>query len=221
MRELSSVRMTLNNPMKLPANRDRMSRENPMKRPEISILRTGVNNPACRPEVRAKISKSNTGRFVGEKSHCFGKPKSEKTRKLLSDSHKGKQLGSDNPNWKGGRSFEPYCPKWTTELRRRIRAFFGYECVICGKHQNENIDKSHKSKALSCHHVYYNKQACCDGKEVHFAALCMNCHAKTGHNRERWQEIIHKIIDEIYDGRSYYTKYEYLLIKNKKESNCD
>ena len=73
MRELASTRMTLNNPMKLPANRERMSRENPMKRLEISERNKGNNNPACRPEVRAKISKSSMGKHVGKKSGRYGK----------------------------------------------------------------------------------------------------------------------------------------------------
>jgi hypothetical protein len=38
---------------------------------------------------------------------------------------------------------------------------------------------------------------------------------KTNHNREYWEAIFHIIIDEIYDGRSYYTKEEYNLIKSK------
>lgn len=74
MRELASTQMTLHNPMKLPANRERMSRENPMKRPEISARNKGDKNPACRPEVRAKISKSSIGKHVGNKSGRYGKP---------------------------------------------------------------------------------------------------------------------------------------------------
>jgi hypothetical protein len=111
--------------------------------------------------------------------------------------------GKNNPNWRGGTSFEPYCEKWTTGLKERIRAFFEYRCIICGKHQNENKRK------LCCHHVEYNKKACCDGKPVHFAALCDNHHAMTNGDRERWEYMIHYIIDEMYNGRSYYTKEEY------------
>jgi hypothetical protein len=124
------------------------------------------------------------------------------------------RFGPDSPSWRGGISFEPYCPKWTPELRERIRLFFNYECVLCGKSQNENITKSGKIYKLHCHHVEYNKQACCDGKLVHFVSLCMKCHAKTSRDRDYWQEIIHRIIDEIYDGRSYYTKEEYKEILN-------
>ena len=51
--------------------------------------------------------------------------------------------------------------------------------------------------------------SCCDEKPVHFAALCGSCHSKTNRNRERWESMLHRIIDEIYNGKSYYTKEEY------------
>lgn len=139
------------------------------------------------------------------------------SRKCSGEGHTGEnnwmygRCGSLSPSWKGGISFEPYCPLWTPELRRRIRAFFNYECIICGKSQDDN------GQAMSCHHVEYNKMACCDGKLVHFVAVCRECHGKTGgleQNRNRWEAIIHQIIDEIYDGRSYFTKEEWKEIQS-------
>lgn len=122
------------------------------------------------------------------------------------------RCGSNNPNWLGGISFEPYCPLWTKELRQRIRSFFNNECVICGKTTEEN------KKKLHCHHITYDKNACCDGKPIHFAALCNSCHSKTNgnsENRARWEAILHRIIDEIYDGKSYYIKEEYKNLQSK------
>lgn len=112
--------------------------------------------------------------------------------------------GENHPNWNGGISYEPYCPKFNENLKNRIRAYFGHRCIVCGRHQNDN-----NGCKLSCHHVEYNKQACCDGKPVQFAALCQQCHGRTSHDRERWEPILHIIIDEIYDSRSYYTNEEY------------
>jgi hypothetical protein len=123
-------------------------------------------------------------------------------REKMRDCHRGE----NNGRWLGGISFEPYCPKFNKDLKRRIRAFFDNRCVLCGKPESEN---GRQHRKLSCHHVEYNKSACCDGKPVHFAALCMNCHVHTNLDRERWEDILHKIIDEIYDGRSYYTKDEW------------
>ena len=113
------------------------------------------------------------------------------------------QSGEKSTNWRGGLSFEPYCPKFSKDLRRRIREFFEHRCICCGKHETELKQK------LSCHHVEYDKTACCTGMPVHFAALCRKHHATTNHNRERWESMLHRIIDEIYDGKSYYTKEEY------------
>lgn len=135
----------------------------------------------------------------GEKSHMYGKSVDKCIREKISLA----QRGEKHHNWKGGISYEPYCPKWNKSLRKRIRAFFEYRCIICGKSTEEN------KRELCCHHVEYDKKACCDGKLVHFAALCHNCHARTNFDREQWERMIHRIIDEIYDGRSYYTKDEY------------
>jgi hypothetical protein len=167
----------------------------------IKLENSKYNNPMKRPEIVIK--------FIGNNSPS----KRPEVRKKISDSHKGEL----NPAWQGGISKGRYCGKWTNELRERIRAYFNYECMLCGKSTKEN------GKALSCHHVEYNKQACCDDKPVHFAALCQSCHSKTGgkYVRSRWKYIIHRVIEEIYNNKSYYTKKEYLLIKNKRESNCD
>ena len=137
-------------------------------------------------------------------------------------------IGKNNPNWTGGSKV--YCEKWSLEFRRRIRAFFNNECAECGTPQNE--------KLLHCHHVYYDKKACCsiseDGKYYSnlgikdnphsfeiigdpnkFIALCDNCHKKTSgkKNREYWARHFEEIINDYYLGRSYFTKEEYEKIK--------
>jgi len=49
-----------------------------------------------------------------------------------------------------------YCEKWTEDLRERIRKYWNYKSVLSGKTKVENNNRS-----LSCHHVYYQKKACC------------------------------------------------------------
>jgi hypothetical protein len=114
-------------------------------------------------------------------------------------------VGENTVTWKGGISFEPYCPKFNNDLRRRVRIFFDNHCVMCGKSGEDN------GIALSVHHIEYNKDGCCDGNPVHFAALCNKCHAKTSNfkDRQRWENMLHRLIDEVYGGRSYYTKEEW------------
>ncbi len=181
-------------------------------------LTTG-NTQSCGCFNREQSSKAHSGKnnYMYGRTHTpeaiqkikdanIGIPRSLETRKNISLGH----MGPKNHNWRGGISKQLYCEKWTPELRNRIRAFFNYECILCGKSQEEN------KCLLSCHHVEYDKNACCDNKIVHFAALCKSCHGKTSHNRERWKDILYKIIIEIYNDKSYYTKEEWTLINDQK-----
>ena len=145
---------------------------------------------------------------IGEKNAMFGKHHSEESKQKMSASRLGKNIGDKNPGWKGGISFEPYCPKFNGDLKRRVRHFFDNSCLLCGKSRHEN------GQELSVHHVEYNKNACCDGKLVTFASLCRKCHSKTsGKNRQTWEDMLHVIIDYLYEGKSYYTKDEYEVIR--------
>ena len=143
-------------------------------------------------DAQQKLSKKRVGTFT------------EEHKKNLSESHKGKPccekariansirwMREGNPNWKGGVSFEPYCPKFTKKFRERVRMFFGYKCVECGEMQEE--------EKLSIHHVHYNKQVCCDNTPPIFVALCRECHAKTSHNREYWMKHFVDIIKILYE----------------------
>lgn len=132
------------------------------KRPEIS----GKNSPNKRLEVRKKISKSNKGR----PSHRKGKKLCEETRSKMSLS-KYKEL---NPNWKGGKSFEPYCEIFSDkEYREFIKQRDGYKCL--------NPDCTKKSKILSIHHIDYNKQNC-DQKNL--ITTCISCNSRANKDRE-------------------------------------
>lgn len=179
-------------------------------------------------EVRIKISNSirNLPPEIWDKIlfHVKGKHRSNETKRKISETYKNMSperkaeirtrhnygKGKNAHGWKGGISYEPYCPRFNKELKERIRAFFDYRCILCGKTENENNEK------LSCHHVEYNKQACCDGKPVCFATLCRSCHSKTNggdNNRNKWMNMIRIIITEIYSGRSYYTEAEWKIIQ--------
>ena len=133
------------------------------------------------------------------------KPKSvprsiEHTRKI-SESNKGKHCGMESPFWKGGISFEPYCPKFTKEFKERVRAFFGYKCQMCG-HTWNLTDK----RMLSVHHVNFDKQTCCNESIPLFVPLCDKCHVKTNTNREFWQGWFTEIINEFHGGKCYLPK---------------
>jgi hypothetical protein len=129
------------------------------------------------------------------------------TREKIGSSRRGiprpkevidKIRGEKNANWKGGISFEPYCPKFTNEFKERVRTFFGHRCVECGIPQN--------GEKLSIHHVNFNKQSCCDNTIPLFVPLCRSCHMKTNRNRPYWEQHFTSMITEKYDGKCYVTK---------------
>ncbi len=110
--------------------------------------------------------------------------------------------GEHANGWKGGISFEPYCILFNKEFKKRVRAFWGNKCPVCGKIEEES------GKAHCVHHVGYDKEVCCNDNERLFVSLCPSCHCKTNHNREEWEEYFTHMIS-IHGGKCYYTKEEY------------
>ena len=127
-----------------------------------------------------------------------GKVVSEETCNKLKISHIGKSSGDKNPAWKGGISFEPYCPKFNNEFKERVREFFGNRCVECGIPGN--------GEKLSVHHVTYDKKVCCNDTKPMFVCLCRACHTKTNRNREYWRAHFTEMINMKYNGKSYVPK---------------
>lgn len=108
--------------------------------------------------------------------------------------------GSNSPMWKGGISFEPYCPKFTKEFKERVRAFFNYTCIECGTPQN--------GTKHCVHHVNFNKETCCDDTIPLFVPLCKSCHNKTNFDREYWKNYFINIISNYYGGKCFFTNNE-------------
>jgi hypothetical protein len=174
-------------------------------------------------EVKKKISESLSGKTAsdetkqkmseqrkGEKHPLYGTKRPHEVRCKIRNSISGEK----HPNWQGGASFDPYCEKWNPYLRLRIRAFFGFKCVLCGR--EEILEKRH----LHCHHVHYNKKACCDDSEKMFAPLCHSCHSKTTvkNRKEEWIQKLSEIIIRDYGGKCYFTHEEYCEFLETNES---
>lgn len=101
---------------------------------------------------RKGIKHSEKTREKMRKAHETRPPTSEETRGKMSESAKLKppmsdetriklregQKGERGSNWKGGISFEPYCPSFDRPFKERVRKFFGRVCVECGKTEVEN-----------------------------------------------------------------------------------
>jgi hypothetical protein len=119
------------------------------------------------------------------------------------------------------RASPKYCEIFK-EVRPRVRVFFNHTCTMCGEIET-NV-------AHNVHHVFYEKKTCCwiddDGKywtnlnardhnigdsSNYFALLCDKCHGISGgkfENRKKYADYLRKVIDEEYDGKSYYTEEE-------------
>lgn len=130
----------------------------------------------------------------------LGIPLSAIHRERLGDAHRGEK----STLWKGGISFDDYCPKFNEGFRRRTRAYWNNICVNCGKTKEEN-----RNTNMTTHHVDYNKKMCCDDSTVRVVTLCTSCHSKsTQSNREHWKQHFGDIINK-QGGKCYYTKEEY------------
>jgi len=108
--------------------------------------------------------------------------------------------GKNNSSWRGGISFEPYCPKFNKEFKERVREFFGRVCVECGKNEEENGMK------LPIHHVNYDKMVCCNSTKPIFVALCNSHNSKANRNREYWEDHYTDIVNNKYGGQCYLPK---------------
>jgi hypothetical protein len=140
-------------------------------------------------ERNRRVSAALKGRKLSDEQRMkrMGRRPSDETRRKLS--------GENNHCWKGGISFEPYCPKFNDAFRERVREFFGRRCVECGTPEN--------GRKLAVHHVNFNKMTCCDGTKPLFVSLCASCHSKTNFDREYWEEHFTAIIEEQYGGECY------------------
>ncbi len=150
-------------------------------------------------ETRKKISDTLKGHLVSDETRQKLKgPRSKEIGDKISRSRAGRFLCLNSPNWKGGISFEPYCPKFNKKFKERVRAFFGYKCVKCGIPQTEY--------KLHVHHVNYDKMVCCNDVSPLFVILCKSCHAKTtSGDRGQWEQHFTQMITEKYDGKCYVT----------------
>jgi hypothetical protein len=113
----------------------------------------------------------------------------------------GKSISRENHYlWNNGSSYSPYCPKFSNNLKERVRKFWNRKCGICGK------DESEEHKRLPIHHVNYEKMACCNNIQPLFIPLCWSCHAKTNHNKDVWEEHLTNFIMIYFNGNSYLPK---------------
>jgi len=186
---------------------------------KMGLAHKGIKHPPRTEEWKRKQSESHKGKSPSETTRnklCIAlqgrirPPRSNEWCNNISKGNKGKILpkeqrqkigdsmkGEKSHLWKGGISFEPYCPKFTKEFKERVRSFFGHTCVECGTPQN--------GYKLHVHHVNFNKETCCDNSVPLFVPLCRSCHVRTNHNRIFWEYWFTEMITRQCGGRCYFT----------------
>jgi hypothetical protein len=131
---------------------------------------------ARKGHVSEHVRKLHSERWKGDKNPMYGSHRVGNANPMYG------RRGSDNPQWRGGTSFEPYCFKFNREFKEKIRGKFNHRCFICGG--TEDVRKHH------VHHIDYNKNSICNGKEWAFVPLCIRHHAKSNKDRWRWFNLL-------------------------------
>lgn len=114
-------------------------------------------------ETKKKQRKSMIGRKQ-KKEHIKKRVKQLKGQtRTKEQKEKFGNRGEKNPNWQGGKSYEPYSIDWTETLKRAIRERDNYICQFCNQYGN------------IVHHKDKNKLNC---NPENLIIVCIKCHNK-------------------------------------------
>lgn len=89
--------------------------------------------------------------------------------------------GKLNPNWQKGISKLPYSFTFTKELKYKIRKRDNFKCQNCFRTEEQEFQKF--NKALSIHHINYDKENC---HRDNLITLCHSCNIKANFDRDYW-----------------------------------
>jgi len=126
-------------------------------------------------ETRKKIGLGNKGKII-----------SEETRKKIS----AKEQGIPLEEWAKFICYEPYTEEFTHQFKNLIRKRDNQVCMNCGVHREK------LNRALSIHHINYDKKLSIPENCI---SLCINCHMKTGCNREYWTKLFQDKLSRLYN----------------------
>jgi len=105
----------------------------------------------------------------------------------------------------------PYCDKFDEKFKERNRDFFYRICQNCGITELEQkADQKNRNKRqfkLSVHHVFYNKNTCCDNSERLLVPLCASCHNEIDKEDPHYEYVFAREIREKYNGICFFPKY--------------
>lgn len=148
-----------------------------------SLIKANIGR-SCSEETKRRISEANSGENNGQwkgisfEVVCetcgmvFKRPAGKYNRRFCSMKCRDTS-GSNNSAWKGGISFEPYCPKFNFKVKEKIRNRDHRVCRLCGKSEIENGER------LSVHHIDGDKMQGCNEKNWYLVSLCRSCHVQS------------------------------------------
>ena len=132
--------------------------------------------------------KEQHSKDISEEKHPLYKTsRSKKTKEKISKTRKEKNLAvlERNPNWQGGKSFEPYGIEFNKDLKFYIRQRDNFRCQFCPAIENK--------EAFPIHHLDYNKK---NNNERNLITLCKVCNIVANRHREKW-ELCFTVLNEI------------------------
>ena len=109
--------------------------------------------------------------------------------------------------WKG--YDQRYCKLFNEYLKDRVRAYFYWHCVVCGKSQIQ------EGRALCVHHVNYDKDPSCKKPNSFLVPVCDSCHQSIHQNKTLkpiYEHYLRKLIIEDYGGKFCYTDGEFMQL---------
>lgn len=166
-------------------------RENLSEETRKKLSEASKGNKRGAGHIHTDEHKRKIGQSLKGNKHLLGHAHSEDTRKRISHAISGEKngmfgahrVGPDNPAWKGGKSFEPYCTKFNKTVKEEVREKFGRKCYLCSRTEKDN------GKKLDVHHADYDKGQGC-GKKWDLLPLCHRCHSKTNNNRHYYFNLL-------------------------------
>ena len=140
----------------------------------------------------------------GENNPMYKKEVTIDTRNKMSKNHKDVS-GDKNPNWRNGKSKEPYDMGWSVKFRKSVRKRDNQCCMLCGIHREK------LNRAFDVHHINGDKKLSITQNCI---TLCRGCH-RIVEGREEikinyWKPFMQKLLSDRY-GYEYSENQEVIL----------
>ena len=132
------------------ANRGKVSNRKGVFLSEETKKKMSLSHIGKHQSIETKRKESEIQKRIGSKPPSNkGLHFSEEHKRKISEAHKGMKkpwvsqrnklflmIGKKHPNWQGGKSFEPYSPAFTRELKQAIRQRDNFTCQLCNQYGN-------------------------------------------------------------------------------------